>query len=165
MLPIYPPGTGGGSTAEEYLYIGGRVILSPSACIILRTYFASGGAPAWSSFFLHSDTVGTGYTVTAGKTLQILAYDFMSTTLSSGSGYGIMYGDTAVGLNSAAAPTNPKYWGGSSNIANNAWQGTAQGADYLVQGVTYMEVPAGKCPHVRCDALIQGRMTIYCKEV
>jgi len=93
----------------------------------------------------------SGYQVTAGKTFRILLARMVvrGATVGAGSANGWGYGDTDVGLTSAAAPTNA--------VANNNMipgpDRTTSGSVYFVSGKA--DVPAQKYVYVLADGADQ----------
>jgi len=109
------------------------------------------------------DMNGTaGYQVPVGKTLKIIAVD-LNNTAAYASQWSIGYGDTDVGLTSAAAPTNViLHNAGYQSVCVAAVVGTYGG-----RGGLSFSVPAGKYPLGQSagSAADRSGIQLYCKLV
>lgn len=103
-----------------------------------------------------------GFIVPAGRTLKIIAIDLL-TTAAYAAQWGIGYGDTDVGLTSAALP--------ASNVPHNnryAVAGVAASAgSFGSRGGLAFSVPEGKYPFANSAGSASDRsaVQVYCKLV
>lgn len=95
---------------------------------------------------LRKDFAAAGYQVTAGKTLYLLAAKLCvaSAAGTQGQTMQIGYGDTDVGFTGAAAPTNPKYYGGSASASMLTSAMPTTGNPPNQESAIFMPVPAAK---------------------
>ncbi len=123
----------GGQVAT--LEVAGRTIIGLTNLIVLHSYMA---AQVFTTARLGNGTAG--YVVPAQKQLRIVAVLTQVVTANAGSRYYCGYGDTDVGINSVAAPTNNVSVAGASTTGivreGNAVGNTSVAIDFIV--------PAGK---------------------
>lgn len=123
------------------LTVGGSVFTDLDNLIVL------GGTNSTNAFCTLRKPNGTaGYQVTAGKTLTQRALHFTDLdTAGNSATCSLLYGDTDVGQNAAAAPTTPVYNFGTSAISIvNAI--IAGGLDKNHEVSIFFQVPATKYP-------------------
>jgi len=97
----------------DSISIGGRTILNPNSKIWL---YGKQGTNAGCTF--RALGASSGYQVTAGKTLRVLALIGISNSATGTIGMLLAQSDNDIGLDSATALTNPVYISGS---AGNFW--------------------------------------------
>lgn len=95
--------------AKPSLTIGGRTFTDLDNLIILTCYSAATGGGTF-----RAQGSSSGYQVTSGKTLRVLAVKSTSGTSTATPTYLLAQSDNDIGLNSATALTNPVYHNGSS---------------------------------------------------
>lgn len=117
-----------GSELSNVVILVGRVTTS-GRCTTLRAVNGSGG---------------TGYVVPAGKTLTIYQIAVICDVRTAQAA--VLYADTDVGVNSAAAGTNPVYAGADSTPINIASAQDGPQGNPLIK----FQVPTGKYPAVVC---------------
>lgn len=127
----------------DTINVGGRIFTDLTTALIMAV--TQVGANTFGTF---RKTQGTaGYQVTTGKTLTIHAVQLICNAGGNYTTGGLGYGDTDIGLNSAAAPTNPIYIGGSTGIQPFAASALASGGYQNVgQYPCNFTVPALKYP-------------------
>lgn len=106
------------------LTVGGRTFTDLSNLIVL---YAANQGSTYSTFRKRNSAVG--YSVTAGKTLTIYAVRLIS-FFPTAAGSAIFQSDTDVGFNSASAPTNLVYFGGSA-VSTVVYPPTAAGVSEM----------------------------------
>lgn len=142
------------------LTIGNRVLTDLTTLIVLHAGLNEGGGAAiWSTF--RKDFATAGYPVTALMTLNIAAAMVLVRVSEATVLAQFGYGDTDVGLASAAAPTTPKYTGGAVNEHSFAPL-TALGVTYY--GFPNVPIPAGKYPFVTSSSaatVIKAHFSVF----
>lgn len=138
-----------GSSLVPSLTIGGRVFTDISNLIVLC------GGPATAARFstLRRPNGSAGYQITAGKTFRIEAIVIFSGTAASIATYNLLYGDTDVGLDSAAAPTTPVYCGGGATVYTAmVGRGTGGASEQFPQVFhPHFDIPATKYACITVD--------------
>lgn len=124
--------------------VGGRLFTDISNLIILTERVLT--AARFST--LRKPNSSAGYQVTAGKTLTIEAQQSISSASSASQyEYFLLYGDTDVGQDSAAAPTTPIYVAGEATntiTAGHYEQAASETYVMPVNLITRFQVPAAK---------------------
>lgn len=86
----------------------------------------------------------SAYQVTTGKTLSIGAVENLIDTAAAGTqALILLYGDNAVGLDTATVPTTPVYVSGSVTISSLCWAASTTG---VFSAASNFQVPALKYP-------------------
>lgn len=98
----------------------------------------------------------SNYQVPTGKILRIWAFRVSSNAAAANALSRIGYGDTAV-LDAAGAPTN--------YVIKLPWSVITTSVNSLTEGQMYVEIPAGKYPHVYNSSVISTINTFLCEEV
>ncbi len=104
------------------LTIGGRVMTDLSSNLITLVGLTSSNGKCT----LRKPGAASGYQVTAGKTLTIIALVAQSQGTSNAGTASVAYSDNDVGIDSSSSLTNPVYWSGSSQ-ASFSFGGSAIG--------------------------------------
>lgn len=124
----------------DTITVGGRVFTDLTTLIYLEAYTAT--TARYTTY--RKNNTSAGYQVTTGKTLSIYAIRVMTDSAAgSSAGSVLSYGDTDVGLNSAAAPTNVVYQFGDST-ARIFLTTTGQTSGVFYESPTLFTVPATK---------------------
>lgn len=126
----------------DQISVGGRVFTDVTTIIILNAYITTNGR--FTTF--RKNNTSAGYQVTAAKTLSINAVKVNSDAAAGTSlGCTLGYGDTDVGLNSAAAPTTPIYqFGAVGSPVLSGLQGS--NTTNTMESATLFTIPATKFP-------------------
>jgi len=94
---------------RQLLSVGGFVFNDPQN--VLTLFGQCTTANYWAT--LRKDADGSGYQVPSGYKLRLRAARLNPNSVATSISTQILYGDTDVGFNSAAAPTTPVYCGAS----------------------------------------------------
>lgn len=134
------------------LTVGGRVFTDLTSLIIL--YGEVSTATRYTT--LRKQNGAAGYQVTAGKTLTISAMSLLyGGTVTNTTAVALLYGDTDVGINSAAAPTTPKYIGSDVNMfvffSALGAGATPSGPSSTLSGIDF-GIPAAKYPCMQTNS-------------
>ena len=123
------------------LTIAGRVCTDLQNLIVL---VGSGSSPSNYNSTLRKTGSSSGYQVTAGKTLQIFAYDCIWDAPGVGVALLIAYSDTDLGIRGAVVPTNPVYPAGTSTSS----AGLCVALYQSTQRPYRFDIPSGKYPYI-----------------
>lgn len=150
----------GPSIMVPSLTVGGRTFTDLSNLIYLHGRVAT--AARWATF--RTENASAGRQTTSGKTLTIYACNIYSETASTTTGMVLLYGDTDVGMDAAAAPTNPVYLAGDSSLlAGGVLYGAATtGVMNHSESAVAFQVPSLKYPAMKYDSTAaQGTCYAY----
>ncbi len=130
------------NTVLPTLTIGERVFTDLTNLKILKTYITTS-----ARYSTYKNPDGTAYSVPANKTLKVKALAVRTSGPAIAIDAKLLYGDTDVGFNSAAAPTNPIYTLNDSNFFELTGMKGAYNAQVMESGMEQaveFSVPTGK---------------------
>lgn len=145
------------------LTVANRVFTDLTTLIILHGPVSTAGR--WSGMRISNGTAARQ--TTSAKTLTMYALALVSAAATGNAVANVLYGDTDVGLNAAAAPTNPVYMAGTSTTTDYPLQGAAAASGAYLQKAEIacaFQVPASKYPTVQV-ASSNGVVNAFCYEV
>lgn len=149
------------TSPRDLLIVGNRVFTNLTSLIVLG---AQNDGNDFATFrMMHPTHATAGYQITAGKSFQIIGVKWSVTVVGSGEYISLLYGDTDVGQDAAAAPTTPIYPGGDTRIGIVA-NSYAQDTSPLITDF-WWKVPAQKYPAVRFNGATRGSVHLYGYEV
>ncbi len=138
-------------SARQHLQIGTRVFTDLTNIIYLMGGVTT--ASRWATLRTPNGTAG--YQVTSGKTLYIRSIMMMLNAAGVTGLTQILYGDTDVGFDASAAPTNPIYMAAGSTVvisAAMAAQGSGATSSFTHNSPAInFSVPSQKYPCIKSN--------------
>jgi hypothetical protein len=143
------------------LTVGGRVLTDLTNLITLYAPITTSGHYTTA----RQAAASAGYTPSGSKAFKVAAMVPVPNGGASSTNFGILYGNTDVGFDSASAPTSPIYPGGFSTAVQRWGQASSASSgsyvnNFVIPSVDFV-VPNGKylavvADNSSCNAMVYG---------